>query len=143
LRVEVSSSQLKRELRRSCACNCKYVICSLFCLFVVTWCHWKSLIFKIWAFLFNSKWWHLKFIHTSPSSVVNCSYAFVALVHKKLHPRDLKRSYDKCLLFQDNYLTKFPWKKLVLGEDSLFLQVRCMICSIVEWKEKLSLKLNT
>ncbi len=45
LRVEVSSSQLKRELQRSCACNCKYIMCSLFCLFVVTWRHWKSLIF--------------------------------------------------------------------------------------------------
>jgi hypothetical protein len=40
------------------------------------------------------------------------------------------------------WVVKFPWAKLVLREDSIVSQVRCMICLVVEGKDKLSPKLD-
>jgi len=54
-----------------------------------------------------------------------------------------KRSYDKFQIFQDSWATKFLWAKLVLGDDSQQLLVKCMTCLDVEIKDKfLSPKLD-
>ncbi len=54
-----------------------------------------------------------------------------------------KRSYDKFQIFQDSWATKFLWAKLVLGDDSQQLLVKCMTCLYVEIKDKfLSPKLD-
>jgi hypothetical protein len=54
-----------------------------------------------------------------------------------------KSSYNKALSFQDSLVAKFPWVEFVIRDNCLVFQVRCMICTFVERKEKyLSLKLN-
>jgi hypothetical protein len=63
-------------------------------------------------------------------------------VHELLTKKP-KRSYDKSRIFQDSWAAMFLWEKLVLGEDSQISLVKCMICSVVEGKNKfLSLKLG-
>jgi hypothetical protein len=46
-----------------------------------------------------------------------------------------ERSYDKFQIFQNSWATKFPWVKLVSGEDSKVSLVKCRICSVVEGKD--------
>jgi hypothetical protein len=50
--------------------------------------------------------------------------------------KKLNGSYDKARMFQDSWVVKFLWAES-LGEDSMVSKVRCMICSIVEGKDKL------
>jgi hypothetical protein len=48
-----------------------------------------------------------------------------------------RREYDRSRVFQDIWAAKLPWAKSVLGNDGRVHQVRCLVCTKIEGRDKL------
>ncbi len=63
--------------------------------------------------------------------------SLVALVHKTFFPTIQKDIISRFGFFQIFWSTKFPWTKSIIRDYCLFYQVKCMVCTPIEEKEKL------
>jgi hypothetical protein len=54
------------------------------------------------------------------------------------------REYERSRMFQDIWAVKLPWAESILGADGKVHQVRCLVCTKIEGREKLlASKLDT
>lgn len=88
----------------------------------------------------------LKNFTSSSSCIVKVHFIFlnyrlflslVALVHKIFFPTNQKDILSRFGFFQIFWSTEFPCAKFVIRDYCLFYQVKCMVCTPMEEKEKL------
>jgi hypothetical protein len=51
--------------------------------------------------------------------------------------RRRRRDYERSRVYQDIWATKLPWAESVLGNDGKVHQVRCLVCTKINGREKL------
>jgi hypothetical protein len=64
----------------------------------------------------------------------SATVATAVVLEERRHQR---REYDRSRVFQDIWAAKLPWAKSVLGNDGRVHQVRCLVCTKIEGRDKL------